>query len=78
MTHQYYRGALGAIIVYSVTDRTSFDHLDSWLDELGTSFFATQIISKQLEDHGDEGIQRLIIGNKCDLVDERQVSTAEG
>ncbi len=31
ITSSYYRGADGIIIVYDITDRTSFDHVKNWL-----------------------------------------------
>jgi Ras-related protein Rab-11A len=32
--HSYYRGAMGALLVYSVTNRSSFENCETWLDEL--------------------------------------------
>ncbi|KAL0277361.1 UNVERIFIED_CONTAM: hypothetical protein PYX00_004679 [Menopon gallinae] len=64
LTPSYYRGAKGAILVYDVTNRTTFQMLDTWLDELET-------YSK------DSNIIKMIIGNKIDLV-SRVVTKAEG
>ena len=60
----YYKNAHGAIIVYDVTSRASFSNVENWLNEL--------------REHGDKNIQILIIGNKNDLKDERQVLEEEG
>jgi len=60
----YYRRAMGMVITYSVANRGSFDHVVRWLSEL--------------EMHGDTAVQRILVGNKSDLEDERRVSTEEG
>ncbi|KAJ6941642.1 ras-related protein RABA5e [Populus alba x Populus x berolinensis] len=64
VTSAYYRGAVGALIVYDITRRTSFDSVKRWLDELGT--------------HCDTAIARMLVGNKCDLDSIREVSRDEG
>lgn len=63
ITSGYYRGAHGVIIVYDVTLRTTFEHIEYWLDEVNK--FAPVEVSK------------LLIGNKCDLEEERQVAVDE-
>ena len=50
ITSAYYRGADGIIMVYDVTDRESFDHIQDWLHEVNR--YAT------------EGTCKLLIGNK--------------
>ena len=59
----YYRGAAAAIIVYDITRAASFQTLKNWVREL-----------QQL---GPENIVLAICGNKSDLEDKREVSTAE-
>ncbi|XP_047962423.1 ras-related protein RABA3-like [Salvia hispanica] len=59
VTSAYYRGALGAMLVYDVTKRQSFDHVARWVDELRA--------------HADASIVIMLIGNKADLVDSRAV-----
>lgn len=59
----YYRAALGGIIAYDVTNRASFDNIKRWL--------------KQLRDHADPNIVIMLVGNKKDLRQQRQVSTDE-
>eukprot|EP01130_Rhizamoeba_saxonica_P004277 TRINITY_DN174_c0_g1_i1.p1 TRINITY_DN174_c0_g1~~TRINITY_DN174_c0_g1_i1.p1 ORF type:complete len:224 (+),score=66.15 TRINITY_DN174_c0_g1_i1:24-695(+) len=61
LTRPYYRGAVGAVLVFSLADRESFDKLGSWFMEL--------------EMHADQGIHVMLIGNKSDLEDSRQVPT---
>lgn len=63
MTSAYYRGALGAMLVYDVTKRQSFDHVARWVDELRA--------------HADASTVIMLIGNKADLVDSRAVPTED-
>ena len=64
ITSSYYRGAHGIIVVYSVADRTSFDNVSKWLNDI--------------EKFASPGVTKLLVGNKCDLVSTRVVSQAEG
>lgn len=64
VTSAYYRGALGALIVYDISRRTTFDSVSRWLEELNT--------------HCDTAVARILVGNKCDLEDIRDVSVEEG
>lgn len=63
ITSSYYRGAHGIVVVFDVTNRDSFENIKSWLQEIDR--FATN------------DVQKLLVGNKIDLVEERQVSTQE-
>eukprot|EP01126_Amoeba_proteus_P065897 TRINITY_DN9446_c0_g1_i2.p1 TRINITY_DN9446_c0_g1~~TRINITY_DN9446_c0_g1_i2.p1 ORF type:complete len:221 (+),score=40.78 TRINITY_DN9446_c0_g1_i2:73-735(+) len=60
----FYNGALGAIIVYDITNRDSFQSTQRWIDDCHT--FAS------------EGIKIILVGNKSDLQHLREVSTTEG
>lgn len=53
VTAAFYRGALGALIVYDITKRSSFESCEGWLRELRT--------------HADPSIVAMLVGNKCDL-----------
>jgi len=53
VTGAYYRGALGAMLVYDVTRRHTFEHAARWVDELRA--------------HADKSIVVMLIGNKADL-----------
>ncbi|KAG5231939.1 ras-related protein [Salix suchowensis] len=64
VTSAYYRGAVGALIVYDISRRTTFDSVGRWLDELKT--------------HSDTTVARMLVGNKCDLENIRDVSVEEG
>lgn len=58
----YYRGALGCLIVFDVTNKVSFDNLDLWFKEVKDNCRTIPII---------------LVGNKIDL-ENRQVSTTAG
>ncbi|CAG7786248.1 unnamed protein product, partial [Allacma fusca] len=53
LTPSYYRGAQGAILVYDVSSRQSFERLDPWLVELNTYSTKTNIV-------------KMLVGNKID------------
>eukprot|EP00262_Sarcandra_glabra_P009491 TRINITY_DN238_c0_g2_i1.p1 TRINITY_DN238_c0_g2~~TRINITY_DN238_c0_g2_i1.p1 ORF type:complete len:228 (+),score=32.77 TRINITY_DN238_c0_g2_i1:109-792(+) len=59
VTSAYYRGAVGAMLVYDITRRQSFDHIQRWLQEL--------------RGHADKNIVIILLGNKTDLEDQRAV-----
>ena len=64
LTNMYYRDADGAILVYDITDRESFESLRSiWI--------------KELLEKGPENIQIAIVGNKQDLEDREKVTFKE-
>ncbi|KAK4481723.1 hypothetical protein RD792_012632 [Penstemon davidsonii] len=63
VTSAYYRGAVGAMLVYDMTKRQSFDHMARWLEEL--------------RGHADKNIVIMLIGNKCDLGTLRAVPTED-
>lgn len=63
ITHAYYRGSYGAILVYDITNKDSLDKaLNLWLI--------------QLKNYADADIPVILIGNKKDLKDEREVDTS--
>eukprot|EP01121_Diplochlamys_sp_Union-15-3_P012538 TRINITY_DN3769_c0_g1_i1.p1 TRINITY_DN3769_c0_g1~~TRINITY_DN3769_c0_g1_i1.p1 ORF type:complete len:205 (-),score=26.44 TRINITY_DN3769_c0_g1_i1:78-692(-) len=59
-----YRGAYGALLVYDITRRETFDHVATWLDDCRKCSGPNIVI--------------MLIGNKCDLENSRQVSHEEG
>ena len=63
MTSAYYRGAVGAMLVYDITKRQSFDHVTRWLEEL--------------RGHADKNIVIMLVGNKSDLGSLRAVPTED-
>lgn len=64
ITRSYYRGAAGALLVYDITRRDTFDHLASWLEDA--------------RQHSSSNMVIMLIGNKSDLESSRQVSKEEG
>ncbi|KAL7711581.1 Small GTPase Rab11B [Entamoeba marina] len=64
ITNAYYRGALGALIVYDITKKNSFESVERWLQEL--------------HDNADKKVVQMIIANKSDLQQTREVETSEG
>ncbi|GER53826.1 RAB GTPase homolog A1F [Striga asiatica] len=64
ITSAYYRGAVGALLVYDVTRHVTFENVERWL--------------KELRDHTDQNIVIMLVGNKADLRHLRAVSTEDG
>ena len=64
ITRTYYKGAIGALLVYDITKRDTFDHINKWINEV--------------KSNGSKGIVCMLIGNKKDLEDQRQVRYEEG
>ncbi|GMI83414.1 ARABIDOPSIS RAB GTPASE HOMOLOG A2B, RAB GTPase homolog A2B, RAB GTPASE HOMOLOG A2B [Hibiscus trionum] len=63
ITSAYYRGAVGAMLVYDITKRQTFDNVLRWL--------------RELRDHADSNIVIMMAGNKSDLKHLRSVSTED-
>ncbi|XP_028755551.1 ras-related protein RABA1f-like [Neltuma alba] len=63
ITSAYYRGAVGALLVYDVTRHVTFENVERWL--------------KELRDHTDSNIVVMLVGNKADLRHLRAVSTED-
>ena len=61
--HDYWRASKGAIIMFDVTNRESFDHIKHWL----------QVVER----YAMTDCPKAIVGNKIDLVDQRVVSRQE-
>lgn len=59
ITQSYYRSAHGAMIAYDITRQSTFDSVTQWI--------------KEVELYGAANIVLVLIGNKSDLEDERQV-----
>ncbi|KAL3675101.1 hypothetical protein R1sor_025049 [Riccia sorocarpa] len=64
ITSAYYRGAVGALLVYDITRHVTFENVERWL--------------KELKDHTDSNIVVMLVGNKSDLRHLRAVSTDDG
>jgi Ras-related protein Rab-11A len=64
ITNAYYRNATGALLVYDITRKDSFENVKRWLNEL--------------RENADPSIVLMLVGNKNDLNQFRQVSFEEG
>ena len=63
ITAAYYKGAKGALVVYDTTQKPSFENIDKWMTEI--------------KDKASPDMKLMIVGNKTDLVDQKQVTTEE-
>ncbi|XP_051898390.1 ras-related protein Rab-8B isoform X2 [Pristis pectinata] len=64
ITTAYYRGAMGIMLVYDITNEKSFDNIKNWI--------------RNIEEHASSDVERMILGNKCDMNEKRQVSKERG
>ncbi|KAH3744103.1 Rab GTPase [Pelomyxa schiedti] len=62
ITSSYYRGAQGIILVFDCTDMETYTNVKQWLGEI--------------ERYACENVNKLLVGNKTDLVDQRVVQTS--
>ena len=60
----YFRGSHGIFLIYDITNRDSFKNLENWLIEI--------------EKNASQNVLKILIGNKSDLVDDREIKTEEG
>jgi Ras-related protein Rab-11A len=63
ITSAYYRGAVGALLVYDISKHQTYENVTRWL--------------KELRDHADANIVIMLVGNKSDLRHLRAVPTEE-
>lgn len=63
ITSAYYRGAVGALLVYDIAKHLSYENVERWL--------------RELRDHADQNILIMLVGNKSDLRHLRSIPTEE-
>ena len=64
ITRAYYKNSVCALVVYDISSRDSFEHVTSWIEDC--------------KNQSPKTIFMVLVGNKCDLDDKRQVSVEEG
>lgn len=55
---------MGIMLVYDITNEKSFENIVKWL--------------RNIDEHANEDVERMILGNKCDMTDKRVVSKERG
>lgn len=56
--------AMGIMLVYDITNEKSFENIVKWL--------------RNIDEHANEDVERMILGNKCDMTDKRVVNKERG
>ncbi|XP_076302391.1 LOW QUALITY PROTEIN: ras-related protein Rab-3-like [Lasioglossum baleicum] len=64
ITTAYYRGAMGFILMYDITNEESFNSVQDWVTQIKT--------------YSCDNAQVILVGNKCDMEDERVITTERG
>merc|ERR1719394_1272371 len=64
ITTAYYRGAMGILLVYDVTDERSFQNIRNWM--------------RNIEQHAADNVDKILIGNKADMQADRMVEKQKG
>ncbi|XP_009602059.1 ras-related protein RABE1c-like [Nicotiana tabacum] len=59
ITTAYYRGAMGILLVYDVTDESSFNNIRNWI--------------RSIEQHGSDNVNKILVGNKADMDESKRV-----
>ncbi|KAI5441312.1 hypothetical protein KIW84_010684 [Lathyrus oleraceus] len=65
ITTAYYRGAMGILLVYDVTDKASFNNIRNWV--------------RNIEQHASDNVNKILVGNKANMDEsKRAVPTSKG
>jgi len=64
ITTAYYRGAMGIMLVYDITNEKSFENIKNWI--------------RNIEENASADVEKMLLGNKCELNDKRQVTREKG
>ena len=67
LTKFYFKGAEAALVVYDMTDEKSFAKAQKWVKDL-----------EQVKESDQVNVLTFLVGNKCDMSAENQVSTMQG
>jgi Ras-related protein Rab-8A len=63
ITTAYYRGAMGILLVYDVTDESSFNNIRNWI--------------RNIEQHASDNVNKILVGNKADMDESKRVCSAQ-
>nr|CAD7430207.1 unnamed protein product [Timema monikensis] len=64
ITTAYYRGAMGIMLVYDITNEKSFENIKNWI--------------RNIEENASADVEKMLLGNKCELTEKRQVTKERG
>merc|ERR1719174_2585326 len=64
ITQAYYRGAMGIFLIYDVTSTKTWSNIRNWV--------------RNIEANAPQTVNKILIGNKCDMTSMRQVTSAQG
>ncbi|CAM6105608.1 unnamed protein product [Calypogeia fissa] len=64
ITTAYYRGAMGILLVYDISDSSSFQNVRNWIGSI--------------TEYAAENVNIVLVGNKADMDDKRQIAKAQG
>ena len=64
VTKSYFQSSHGLLVVYDITDRESFDKINFWMENI--------------KNNAPENAKLILVGNKCDLANERKVTIEDG
>ena len=64
LTFAFYKKADGVIMAFDTTDSKTFDNIGNWVDSINT--------------HATSGVPKVLVGNKIDLEEDRQVTEQQG
>ncbi|XP_063231232.1 ras-related protein Rab-8A isoform X1 [Bacillus rossius redtenbacheri] len=64
ITTAYYRGAMGIMLVYDISNEKSFENIKNWI--------------RNIEENASADVEKMLLGNKCELNEKRQVTKERG
>ena len=64
VTKSYFQSSHGLLVVYDITDRESFEKINFWMENI--------------KNNAPENAKLILVGNKCDLANERKVTIEDG
>jgi Ras-related protein Rab-8A len=63
LAQNYYKNAMGVLLVFDLTEASTFENVRNWI--------------RQIKNHAGENICKILVANKCDMTEERQVQKDE-